>query len=191
MTTRAPKVRPGWQEERKLLDGLKKEDGKALDRFTREHGAGLYRLAFRLCGDSEKSLELLTSALTTAFKRSAFRAEADELGTWLAGFVLRQAMAGTRRPAPPSSPDATVDWSPLVDNEDSRSQLRGRLRQAAQRLPVDLRAAWVLMDAEGRDAAEAGAVLALAPTTAASRLHRARLRLRDALSSPAGGGNAA
>lgn len=192
MTPRAPRVRPGWQEERTLLDSLKKEDAKALDRFAREHGTALYRLAFRLSGDEAKSLLILTEALTTALKRSAFRNEEDELGTWLAGFVLRRALAGAARPTAPPPPAKTVDWSPLVDNEDSRSRLRARLREEARRLPADLRAAWVLMDAGGRDAVQAGAVLALSPATAASRLHRARLRLRDALSrEPAGGGAAA
>ena len=185
MTARIPRVRPGWQEERSLLGQLKKEDANALDRFVREHGTKLYRLAFRLSGDEERALQILTTALTTAFKRSAFRAEEDELGTWLTGFVLRQAMAGGGKPTDASPPATTVDWSPLVENEDSRRQLRTRLQQEARRLPVDLRGAWVLMDAEGRDAVQAGAVLELTPATAASRLHRARLRLRDSLSAPA------
>ncbi len=185
MTSRTPRVRPGWQEERSLLGQLKKEDDKALDRFVRDHAAKLYRLAYRTCGDEERALQILGTALTTAFKRSAFRAEEEELGTWLAGFVLRQAMAGSGRPGGGSPPATTVDWSPLVENEDSRRQLRARLQLESQRLPADLRGAWVLMDAEGRDAEQAAAVLQLTPSTAASRLHRARLHLRDTLATPA------
>ncbi|TDI41815.1 MAG: hypothetical protein E2P00_06840 [Acidobacteria bacterium] len=185
MTARIPRIRPGWQDERSLLRQLKKNDDKALERFVREHGTKLYRLAFRLSGDEERALQILTTALATAFKRSAFRAEEEELDTWLAGFVLRQALASGGKPTVESPPSATVDWSPLLENDDSRRRLRARLRQEARRLPADLRGAWVLMDACGRDAVQAGAVLALTPATAASRLHRARLRLRDSLSSPA------
>lgn len=190
MTTRVPRIRPGWQEERSLLSQLKKEDAKALDRFVREHGTKLYRLAFRLCGDEERALQILTTALTTAMRRSAFRAEAEELDSWLAGFVLREAMGGSSPPTDTQPPAMAVDWSPLVENEDSRRQLRTRLQQEARRLPVDLRGAWVLMDACGGDAVQAGAVLDLTPATAASRLHRARLRLRDTLSTPVSGGPA-
>jgi RNA polymerase sigma-70 factor (ECF subfamily) len=187
MTARHPRVRPGWQEERSLLSQLKKKDARALDRFVHEHGTKLYRLAFRLSGDEELALQILTTALTTAFKRTAFRAEEEELGAWLVGFVLRQAMARGGKARKTSPPAATVDWSPLLENEDSRHKLRLRLQEEARRLPADLRGAWVLMDAEGRDAVEAAAVLELTPATAASRLHRARLCLRDTLSVPAPG----
>lgn len=233
MSRHAPtKVRPGWQDERRLLTGVKNEDEKALDRFTRDHGATLYRLAFRLVGDEERALQILTSALTQALQRSGFRREDQELGPWLAGFILRQAMPvpprgtasakpadsgdsgrqkrgrgararqGRRRggrssqdkataaaPAPAtgdSSPAQVVDWSPMVENEDSRRELRQRLQQEAARLPFDLRSAWVMLDAEGRHLDQSAAALELDRATALSRLHRARMLLCVALA-PGGG----
>jgi len=228
MSRHAPsKVRPAWQDERRLLVGVKNEDEKALDRFTRDHGATLYRLAYRLVGDEERALQILTAALTQALQRSGFRHEDQELGPWLAGFILRQAM-----PVPPratatttspgsgdpgrqkrgrggrgkqgrgrggrsspgkaaaeagtattddSGPQPVVDWSPLVEDEDSRRELRQRLQQEAARLPVDLRSAWVMLDAEGRHLDQSAAALELDRATALSRLHRARMLLCLAL----------
>ncbi|RLB97744.1 MAG: hypothetical protein DRH76_04215 [Deltaproteobacteria bacterium] len=228
MTRHAPsKVRPGWQEERRLMVEVRAEDEKALERFTRDHGATLYRLAFRLVGDEERALQIMTSALTSAFKRAAFRREEQELGPWLAGFILHQAMpaparsgrtgaatgggdAGPgsgrpgggregrgrrgrgRRGGQPQEKAAVdrdksadsppvVDWSPLVNDEDSRRDLRQRLQLEATRLPFDLRSAWVLLDAEGRDTDQSAAALEVDRATALSRLHRARLHLCTAL----------
>ena len=231
MTRHAPsKVRPGWQDERRLMVEVKAEDEKALERFTRDHGATLYRLAFRLVGDEERALQIMTSALTSAFKRAAFRREEQELGPWLAGFILRQAMPapagsgrtgvatgggdanpGSGRPGRESEgrgrrgrgrrgarggqpqekaavdrdksadPPSVVDWSPLVKDEDSRRDLRQRLQLEATRLPFDLRSAWVLLDAEGRDTDQSAAALEVDRATALSRLHRARLHLCTAL----------
>jgi DNA-directed RNA polymerase specialized sigma24 family protein len=227
MTRHAPSnVRPGWQEERRLMVEVKAENEKALERFTHDHGATLYRLAFRLAGDEERALQIMTSALASAFKRAAFRREEQELGPWLAGFILRQAMpaparsgraggaltAGAgdgdsrqgrgrrgrgRRGAPSrekagtavrgagqdvsTDPPPVVDWSPLVKDEDSRRDLRQRLQLEATRLPFDLRSAWVLLDAEGRDPDKSAAAMEVDQATALSRLHRARLHLCTAL----------
>jgi len=228
MTRHAPsKVRPGWQEERRLMVEVRAEDEKALERFTRDHGATLYRLAFRLVGDEERALQIMTSALTSAFKRAAFRREEQELGPWLAGFILHQAMpaparsgrtgaatgggdAGPgsgrpgggregrgrrgrgRRGGQPQEKAAVdrdksadsppvVDWSPLVKDEESRHDLRRRLQLEATRLPFDLRSAWVLLEAEGRDTDQSAAALEVDRATALSRLHRARLHLCTAL----------
>jgi DNA-directed RNA polymerase specialized sigma24 family protein len=74
-----------------------------------------------------------------------------------------------------------VDWSPLVENEDSRRELRQRLQQEAARLPFDLRSAWVMLDAEGRHLDQSAAAMELDRATALSRLHRARMRLCTAL----------
>jgi DNA-directed RNA polymerase specialized sigma24 family protein len=221
------KPRPGWQDERRLLTLVKNEDEKALDRFTRDHGAGLYRLAFRLVGDEERALQIFTSALVQALQRSCFRNEDQELGPWLAGFILRRAMpVPPRIPGAATAPDAgddsgqkrgrggrgkqgrgrggrstkgkaaaasqasaqevtgptpVVDWSPLVENEDSRRELRQRLQQEAARLPFDLRSAWVMLDAEGRHLDQSAAAMELDRATALSRLHRARMRLCTAL----------
>jgi RNA polymerase sigma-70 factor (ECF subfamily) len=227
-------ARTGWQEERRLLADLKKENAKACQRFLTEHGETLYRLAYRLCGDEEQALQWTTDGLAQALLRSGFRQESQELGPWLAGFILRQAMpapatthtvdkadapvaptpADTRTPprqgssgherrrrrrehtpapssskktvpAEPSAPAAPlVDWSPLIEAPESRLQLRQRLLASAAHLPAELRSAWVLMDAEGRTMAQAAAVLELNISTVTSRLHRARLALRQALSAP-------
>ena len=221
MSRHAPsKIRPGWQDERHLMTRVKSEDEKALERFTHAHGAGLYRLAFRLVGDEERALQILSAGLTKAIKRSAFRDESEELDAWLTGFILREAMpaparssgmmstapepggdadnrkgrgrkgqghrsqaaGGSATPATApgsnaSDPPAVVDWSPLLENEESRQTLRQRLLLAASRLPMDLRSAWILMDAEGRSVEKCAAAMELDEQTTLSRAHRARMTL--------------
>ncbi len=94
-----------------------------------------------------------------------------------------QAQADSTPPADSPEPAvAEVDWTPLMENEDSRAQLRQRLLAAANRLSPELRAAWMLVDSSGQTLEESAAALELNPATLASRLHRARLALRLELS---------
>ncbi len=58
---------------------------------------------------------------------------------------------------------------------------RADLARALAALPLDQRAAVLLVDAEGLDYDAAAAILGVAPGTIASRLSRARAALRAAL----------
>ena len=66
---------------------------------------------------------------------------------------------------------------------DPADDVAGRLdlEAALAALPADERAAVLLVDAEGLSYAEAASVLGVREGTVASRLHRARGALRDAL----------
>jgi len=59
--------------------------------------------------------------------------------------------------------------------------LRGRIEAAVAGLPPLYRATYVLADLDGLSNAEVGAALALSLPAVKSRLHRARLLMRDAL----------
>jgi RNA polymerase sigma-70 factor (ECF subfamily) len=61
------------------------------------------------------------------------------------------------------------------------AELRDQLERALQELPPDLRAAVILRDVENLSAREAAAALDIGEAALKSRLHRARVLLRQAL----------
>lgn len=75
-----------------------------------------------------------------------------------------------------------VDWSASPDKEAVNSELKEKLREGIDRLDPDLKAAVTLRDIEGLSSAEAAEVFDISVAALKSRLHRARVLLRNYLS---------
>jgi RNA polymerase sigma factor (sigma-70 family) len=74
-----------------------------------------------------------------------------------------------------------ADWSPTVDDPSRQADLRLALTAALNALPADYRAAVVLRDIEEFSIAEVAELLGLSVANVKSRVHRARLFLRQRL----------
>ena len=74
---------------------------------------------------------------------------------------------------------ADLNESPQARSE--QGELRDRLEQAIRSLPLDYRAPLVLRDVEGLSTAEAAAIMELGEVAFKSRLHRARLAVRESI----------
>ena len=73
------------------------------------------------------------------------------------------------------------DWSPKVSDPCRQTEVRRALTAALDALPADARTAVILRDVEGLSVAEVAAALGLTITNAKTRIHRARLVLRQHL----------
>ena len=155
------------------------------------HDAGLRRLAYRLLGDADLMDDVLQDAYIKAFRAlPRFRRDAA-VGTWLYRVVYNASIdelrrADRRRYVPLDAVGPTRDPSP--DPADVATR-RSDLVAALDSLPVDMRAAVLLVDAEGMDYQAAADVLGIAVGTVASRLNRARRHLRRALGEHTEGGH--
>jgi RNA polymerase sigma-70 factor (ECF subfamily) len=148
-------------------------------RVVRDHDARLRAVVSRMVGgDRDRTDDVLQEAYLRAFRSfGGFRAEAD-VGTWLHRIAYNACVdelrRARRRPVPvdvvrersASAPEAAVADADV-------------LRRALAALPVDQRAAVLLVDGEDLDHEAAAAVLGVAPGTVASRLSRARRTLRQ------------
>ena len=74
-----------------------------------------------------------------------------------------------------------ADWSSLPDEEAISSQLKTLLRQSIAELPEIYRAVILLRDMEELSTQETAEVLEITEDTVKTRLHRARLAIRQAL----------
>ena len=71
--------------------------------------------------------------------------------------------------------DAEIDQRLVID------EMSSCVREVIDSLPEDYRTALVLHDLEGRTAAQVAEIAGCSRATAKIRIHRARLRLKDAL----------
>jgi RNA polymerase sigma-70 factor (ECF subfamily) len=180
-----------------LVEQLRREDAGAAEALVNAYGDRVYRLAIRITGNGSDAEEVVQDALWTVVRKiDTFRGD-SAFGSWLYRIVANaayQKVRGQRRRTeislddvlPPFREDgkhaaAIVDWSPRVDDPSRQTDLRIVLTAAMDALPEDSRTAVVLRDIEGFSTAEVAEMLGLSVANVKTRVHRARLFLRQRL----------
>lgn len=169
--------------ERRLLADARAGDPEAFLALVRPHDRALRRLAHRLLGDAGAMDDALQTVYVRAYRAlGSFRGGAS-VATWLHRVAYNVCLDELRRRS--SRPE-----QPLGDHEPPAERgadpadvvpVRADLAAALAALPVDVRAAVLLVDAEGFSYRDAASVLGVAEGTVASRLHHGRRALRRAL----------
>jgi RNA polymerase sigma-70 factor, ECF subfamily len=182
-----------------LLQAHVEGDTEAFGRLVERHRDRLWAVAVRTLGDREEAADALQDALVNAFRRAeGFRAE-SRVTTWLHRIVVNACLDRLRRSAVRASdplPDDDHDGrlaAPAGRDPAEQASLRGDVQSALATLPVEQRAAVVLVDMLGYPVEEVAEVLGCAVGTVKSRCARGRARLvpllapgRQVRSSPAG-----
>jgi RNA polymerase sigma-70 factor (ECF subfamily) len=151
----------------------------------------VYSLARRMLGNDADAEDVTQDVLLQVVRKlHTFRAE-SELSTWLYRVTVNAALASRRRQArrPECHLEISLDYvedakkegSPEPDSQTLTLELRQHLEAAIAQLPVMYRDVFVLADVEELPNAEIGDLLDLSLPAVKSRLHRARLMVRDAL----------
>ena len=182
-----------------LVEALRREDTEATEQLVERFVDRVYRLALRITGSREDAEEVAQDALWTAGRKiHTFKGD-SAFGSWLyritanaAYMKLRSRKARGQEIALdevlPTLDEAGVhfqpmdDWSPRVDDQAVRGELRKVLERAIGDLPPDYRTVLVLHDVEGLPNPEIAETLGLSLPAVKSRIHRSRLFLRKRLS---------
>jgi RNA polymerase sigma-70 factor (ECF subfamily) len=164
-------------------------DADAFWALVQPHDRGLRALAYRLTGDRDLMDDVLQEAYLRAFRALSSLRGPEAVGSWLYRIVYNASMDQLRRrQRAPQVPleDAPDPSDPAPDPADLAAGRRD-LAAALEALPADMRAAVLLVDAEGLSYEEAGAIIGVPKGTVASRLSRAREILRRSLEADAEG----
>lgn len=176
-------------EERLLLAAAKGGDRGALNEVAKRVSGSLYRFGRGFCRDphdAEDVVQDVLAALVTSLQR--FRGDAS-LSTW-AYVVARNACLKRRRRSARIAPLDGGDAGGALEVEDpgagperaaERRELREALERAIAALPPAQREVLVLRDVEGLPGEAVARTLGLELRAMKSRLHRARLAVREAL----------
>lgn len=178
------------------LDALRDGDKAAFAMLVELYADRLYNLALKLTGDTFEAEDVLQEALISAYKHIASFEGRSQVGTWLYRITYNTAMMRRRKkkldtvsidkPVTLDSGDTVprqfFDWCCLPERDLLSGEALGRMEDAIQELPETLRPVFVLRDIQGLSTAETSDVLEISVPAVKSRLHRARLFLRERLS---------
>ena len=166
-----------------LLQAHAEGDADAFGELVRRHRDRLWAVALRTLGHREEAADALQDALLSAFRAgrsgSAWRGD-SAVTTWLHRIVVNACLDRARRRAVrPADPLPDHDTPALAGPGDAVASGLTRLdvEAALRRLPVEQRAALVLVDMYGWPVEEAAVVLDCPTGTVKSRCARGRARL--------------
>ena len=171
----------------------------AIERLMDDYGDHIYGLGLRLCDDPQKAEDLVQETFLRALKGWESFDGRSKPSTWLYTIASRACRRMERRRAgeprhirslDQSSPgdDTTVVDLPAGGQTPlewvERQDVVRAVRRAIDGLPIHFRMPLVLKEIEELSIDDVAKVLGLKPATVKTRLHRARLLIRDELSKP-------
>ncbi len=163
------------------------EPSKEIEQIDQELSGPLLRYLERYVGDGAVAEDLLQETLVRIVRGLPGFAGRASLKTWAFSIATRVAADHFRPPANRLhivEIDESADLSDGALGADERlviDQMNSCVRQVLDSLPADYRAALVLADLEGLTAAQIAEICGCSLPTAKIRIHRARLRLKEAL----------
>ncbi|GAA1677986.1 RNA polymerase sigma factor SigM [Fodinicola feengrottensis] len=162
-----------------LLSAHAAGDKTAFSTLLSRHQDRMWAIALRTTANREDAADALQDACLSAFRAAAsFRGDAA-VTTWLHRIVVNASLDRLRRKAArPAVPldDTKVDPPDPADQVDALTT-RLTIREALAALPLEQRAALVLVDLEGLPVDQAADILKIPAGTVKSRCARGRARL--------------
>lgn len=190
------------QEDEKLVERARAGDKEALAQLVNSHLQPIYRVALRMCGNVNDAEETLQETFLSAIKSLPGFEGRSQFSTWLYRIASNACLMQRRRHATepdmvpieqdgelPGDQDAfvqprlLVDWSAQPVDVALDHELQDTLKRAIADLPPTLRIVFIWRDLEGLSTTETAEILGITESAVKVRLHRARLQLRELLSS--------
>ena len=187
--------------EAELIGRLRHRDAGALEILMQRHGARVYRVALGITRNEADAEEVVQDVFLSLFEKIAAFEERAALGTWLYRVATNRALLrrrGKRVELEVSLEDQLpafkddghragersfllADWSASAEEGMLSGETHALVRRAIDLLPPHYRAVVALRDIEELSNEETAEILNEPVSSVKSRLHRARMALREQL----------
>lgn len=181
------------------LEALIAGDRAEFARLVDAYSSPIYRLGLRMLGTPQDAEDVLQNTFLNVLTHLSTFERRSSLSTWLYRIAANEALMLIRKQKPEVNiersenaqagehdedllPTQFVDWSALPENELLSGESQKYLDAAIQTLPESMRIVFVLRDVEGLSIKETAEALNLTETNIKTRLLRARMFLREQLS---------
>jgi RNA polymerase sigma-70 factor (ECF subfamily) len=183
--------------EADLIARLKAGDDAAYEELVRENTPRLLAVARRFLRNDEDARDAVQEGFLSAFKSLDGFEGGSKLSTWLHRIVVNASLMKirTRKRKPETSiedllpaykedghPEQFFEpWRETGEDAAAAKEERELVRKSIDELPDNYRNVILLRDIEGFDTGETAGLLELSAGAVKTRLHRARLALRELL----------
>jgi len=178
-----------------LVQAAQRGDKRAFAQLVEKYEARVYNLARKMMRDPQDAEDVLQETFINVYRHlNDFHGDAA-FATWLYRIATNASLMKLRGrkditvslDEPVEAGDGTmpreiVDWGVTPEQALLSGEVRAQMNVAVEALPETLRAVFVLRDIEGLSVQETSDVLGISVPNVKTRLHRARMTLRENLS---------
>ncbi len=184
-------------EESALLARLRAGEDDAYHQLVRDYGGRMLAVARRFLRNEEDARDAVQDAFLSAFRSIGSFEGGARLSTWLHRIVVNAALMKLRtRRRKPEKPiedlmpgfiedghfaQIPMAWRPSAADELESREVRELVLRNIDLLPAIYRTVLLLRDVEERDTETTAELLEITTAAVKTRLHRARLALRNLL----------
>ena len=173
---------------------------EAFDRFVEHFRSKIFYYSWLMCGHREDAEEVAQETLLNVFQNFAHLREPERVRPWVFQIAKNACLMKRRKSVFAPSQELSLDdflpamdhdggharlqiadWSGLPDRQMLRSEMKQVLDRAIGELPENYRSVILLRDVEELSTLETAHVLDLTEDVVKTRLHRARLAVRQKL----------
>src|SRR5208283_1096569 len=175
-------------------------DANAFDRFVEHFRAKIFHYSWLMCGQREDAEDVAQDTLLKVFESFDHLREPERVRPWVFRIAKNACLMKRRKSVFAPSQELSLDeflpamdhegghvkiqiadWSRLPDRQMLQSEMKNVLARAIGKLPENYRAVILLRDVEELSALETAQILDLTEDVVKTRLHRARLAVRQEL----------
>jgi RNA polymerase sigma-70 factor (ECF subfamily) len=178
------------------IEDLQSGNRDAFAALVNDFSPKLHRLALRMLNDSYEAEDILQETFLKAFKNIDRFEGRSSIGTWLYRIATNEALMRLRKVQPDlvaidepvEMPDGHLitrelkDWCCIPESEFMTNEAQSKLDNAIADLSPALRSTFILRDLHGLSTRESAEIIGVSEAAIKTRLLRARLQLRDSLS---------
>jgi len=188
------------ETDEELVARARNKDFGAFEQLLDRYEDKIFRLAYRFVRNETEAKEVLQDTFLSIWRKlDTFKGD-SQFGSWLyrvaANTALMRLRAQRRHPEVSTEelpagyldtfgalPPTGENWAKRPDDELQSGELRQHIQTATDALPEIYRTVFLLRDVEGLSTEETAEILDISVPTVKTRLHRARIALRDTITS--------
>jgi RNA polymerase sigma-70 factor (ECF subfamily) len=184
--------------DHQLIASFKVGSRKALEKIVKRYENRIFTFGLKMCGQLQDAEDIAQETFLSAFRYLEGFREETKLRNWLFKIAARACIRKRRKkkcePDREISLDSLVhadgsngkyeipDWSQDPSDRLLRAELKQTIDDAIQSLPHKYRLVFNLRDIEGFSTQETAEILEISAQSVKTRLHRARVFLREKIS---------
>ncbi len=168
--------------EKELVERSRKGDVDAFSELARRNWETIYRIIYRHTGNPSDTDDLLQETFFRAFRAIKRFKGKSSFSTWVFRIAINQSLNFLKKKKKEKQMETFEDrkawgessWSTSPDSKAISRELRAKLEEAVDSLPLAYRSTFILVALEGMKHNQVAKLLGCSENTVSWRVHKAR-----------------
>ena len=177
--------------DEELVQKAQQDDERAFGKLVERYETKVYSLAMKMLRNPEDAEDVLQDTFLRAYRGIKSFQGNSTFSTWIYRITANSALMRLRKKKLPTvsiddadereTPINIADWSPGPVEQLLTQETQKAMDEAIEALPPEFKQVFILRDVEELSNSEVAEILDLSVAAVKSRLHRARLKVRNRL----------